>query len=235
MTLRTRTRLALAAALVLVGLTPTRIFADTIVIGTVDSLGNVTPNAFDLSNTGTDETRGVIEFALSLFGQGSDVEVLSATLTVSAQFDYAKTLEVFTYAADGVSLDAADFSPSVGDPIFSQFFDPTTGTVDIVIDATADLNALLSSDATAIGFNFRESVSGGNLVALEYLFLTTIVGQGTVTITATVNPTTGLFGPATVTTPEPALLTLLALGGGTAMVRRWRSSPARKRVRQRFR
>ena len=226
MLLRTRNGLILGAALILVGLSPTPLFADTIVIGTVDSVGNVTPNAFDLSNTGTEETRGVIEFALSLFGQGSDAEVLSATLTMTAVFDSAKTLEVFTYAANGASLDAADFNPSVGSPIFSQFFNPTTSAVDIVIDATDDLNALLTSDATAIGFNFRESVSSGSLVAIEYLFVGTIVGQGTVTITSSVNPTTGLFGPATVTTPEPALLGLLALAGGTAMVRRRRSGPA---------
>ena len=147
MILRRGTGLILAV-LVVVGLLPTRLSADTIVIGTVDNLGTVTPDALSLSNTGTVDTRGVMEFALSLFG-GEDTQVLSATLTLAAAFDAAKTLDVYSYAASGVSLDAADFNR--GDSlIYSEGFMPSPIPVDIVIDATADLDALMTSDATGI-------------------------------------------------------------------------------------
>ena len=221
----TRTRLMVLVALLLLGLSPAPVFASTIaIIGTVTDTGVLSPNTFSLANpAGTAETRGIIELDLSIFG--TDAIVTEAFLILSASFTHEKTLEVYSYADNDLLLEASDFFQGEGTALYSQLHQPSSGEL-ITIDITADLNALVTSDAASIGFNFRETENPGNIVAIEYLVLGTIVSLGqttTIVITSSVNPTTGLFGPATVSTvPEPVTLGLTMVGLGAVAVRRMR-------------
>lgn len=138
--------------------------------------------------------------ALVLFGATRvDAAVI---LKISGEITSDKILTVYGYAGDG-EISEEDFT-AVDFLIGSQELQTNGGgttDVEIEFDITDFLDSL-PDDFEWVGFNFRESESGGSVVTIEYLVLGTFLSLALVEGVANVNTQTGVVGPIS-TMPLP--------------------------------
>ena len=141
---------------------------------------------FQISNDGQVEHRAAVEFDLRGI-LGSDARITAATVKISGRADLEKTLFIHLYGSnDGVVTDG---DLDLGGPIPFASANLVPGAQDITFDISEFLIELDGSYPPFLGVNWRESISAGNLVAIEYLFLAQLLQV-----------------------PEPGTFALLALG-----------------------
>lgn len=150
---------------------------------TPDGIGDFTGNALGVClQSGVTEERGIAELPLAPLAGLTAADIASATLTFTIDdvvgtfgpgttFDgtAASTIILFSYSGDG-TITTGDFGNVVGAPLevvsttsFGTITDASlasSGALAFTVDATAELQALLSANATHMGFVFVTNDAG---------------------------------------------------------------------------